>query len=129
VTETKVEAEVEAESKTEVEPTVTPTEDERELARRVLAAPLDERAAGIGGATTVRGYLVALLWTLWDENEGFSPKRPFGDSNWELDLHGSLWAAGLVRGETDEDGDLADVDEDEADRLVRLAIRELGEPT
>lgn len=35
------------------------------------------------GALTVRDYLKALLRRLWLEQEGFSGKRPFGNSGWE----------------------------------------------
>lgn len=49
----------------------------------VLSCPLEENDSG---AYTVKGYLKALLFTLWDEDEGFSGKRPFGNSGWECDL-------------------------------------------
>jgi len=49
----------------------------------VLNCPLEENDSG---ADTVKGYLKALLFTLWDEDEGFSGKRPFGNSGWEYEL-------------------------------------------
>lgn len=42
------------------------------------------------GAETVRGYLYALLATAWDEEEGFSGKRPFGNSGWKREIVGPL---------------------------------------
>lgn len=53
----------------------------------VLNCPLEENDSG---ADTVKGYLKALLFTLWDEGEGFSGKRPFGNSGWECDLTDAL---------------------------------------
>lgn len=53
----------------------------------VLNCPLEENDSG---ANTVKGYLKALLSTLWDECEGFSGKRPFGNSGWEYDLTDAL---------------------------------------
>lgn len=45
------------------------------------------------GEIAVREFLYLLLKTLWDEGEGFSGKRPFGNSGWE---YGLLEAAGLA---------------------------------
>lgn len=42
------------------------------------------------GAETVRGYLYALLEAVWEEEEGFSGKRPFGNSGWKRDVIGPL---------------------------------------
>lgn len=49
---------------------------------------LDElvRVNGIGSEITVREYFVSLLRTLWDQEDTFSGKRPFGDSGWKWDL-------------------------------------------
>jgi len=49
-----------------------------------------------GENLTVREYLHKLLETLWAEGEGFSSKRPFGNSGWELDLFNPLWTAGIL---------------------------------
>lgn len=56
------------------------------------------------GADTVRGYLIALLAGVWTEGEGFSGKRPFGNSSWEGDLYIALVRAGAIEGELDSDG-------------------------
>ena len=59
-----------------------------------------------GDAMTVRQYLHALLRAVWEDQEGFSGKRPFGNSGWEHDLYGPLAKAGFVDlGPLDEDGD------------------------
>lgn len=42
--------------------------------------PIQENDAG---AKTIGEYLKKLLLTLWDEEDGFSGKRPFGNSSWK----------------------------------------------
>lgn len=69
--------------------------------RQVLDLPLPDNDSG---ADTVRGYLVALLAAVWDEGEGFSGKRPFGNSGWHGDFDQAFIKAGLVPGQLDEDG-------------------------
>lgn len=44
---------------------------------------------------TIRDYLKGLLTNLWTEGEGFSGKRPFGNSGWRHDLYRPLIAAGF----------------------------------
>jgi hypothetical protein len=53
-----------------------------------------------GDDLTVREYLRTLLTTLWEEEEGFSGKRPFGNSGWKYELYRPLIAAGLIEGGT-----------------------------
>lgn len=93
------------------------------VARRVLDLPMD---ANDSGAATVRGYLTALLAELWREGEGFSGKRPFGNSDWEYDLYLPLVKAGLVPGRLDEDDCIEYVDSRAADQLIAAAIKVLG---
>lgn len=50
---------------------------------------------------TFRQYFTTLLMTLWEEGEGFSGKRPFGNSGWEYDLFIGLCQAGLIKHEVD----------------------------
>lgn len=59
----------------------------------VLNCPLEENDSG---ADTVKGYLQALLYALWAEGEGFSGKRPFGNSGWEYDLTEPLIEKGFA---------------------------------
>ena len=72
----------------------------REEAQRVLTLPMQDNDAE---AATIREYLVALLRQLWAEGEGFSGKRPFGNSGWEWDMYPPLIKAGLVAGRLDEE--------------------------
>ncbi len=60
---------------------------------------------GDNGPVTLREYFHALLSTLWHEEEGFSGKRPFGNSGWQGDVYRPLAKAGYVTG--DEDGYVA----------------------
>lgn len=88
----------------------------------VLALPMDENDSG---ATTIKGYLVALLTRLWDKEEGFSGKRPFGNSGWSYDLYKPLLVAGAVNGKLDTEGFIEDVDCDAANQLIFEAIAAL----
>lgn len=81
------------------------------------------------GAATVRGYLVALLSNLWEEEEGFSGKRPFGNSGWQYDLYVPMVQAGMVPGTVDADGyvdDFPQASRKMADDLILAAIETLG---
>lgn len=90
---------------------------------QILDCPTGENDAK---AETVREYLVALLVTLWVEGEGFSGKRPFGNSAWEYEVYTALIRAELVEGKLDEDGYIEEVDALGADKLILRAIRFLG---
>lgn len=92
---------------------------------QVLACPMDP-TTNDAGASTVRGYLVRLLTELWTEQDGFSGKRPFGNSSWDLELYKALIQAGLLEGVVDEDGYVDSVDRDAGDELVHAAIEALA---
>ncbi|QHJ85797.1 MAG: hypothetical protein [Bacteriophage sp.] len=55
---------------------------------------------------TVKEYLKRLLYTLWEEEDGFSGKRPFGNSCWQRYVIYSLIEEGYISGtiEYDENG-------------------------
>jgi len=76
-------------------------------------------------ASTVIDYLRTLLSTLWEEEEGFDGKRPFGNSSWQSDVHAALIDAGVVAGELDADGYIIEGDTDFADRLIQALINDL----
>lgn len=71
---------------------------------------------------TIKGYLKALLKTLWEEGEGFSGKRPFGNSGWEYDLYTPLVKAKVVSGELDDYGCVDDIDIKAANDIIKCAI-------
>lgn len=77
------------------------------------------------GATTIRIYLKKLLSTLWAEGEGFSGKRPFGNSGWDYDLYPPLITAGLIKGTLDRDGGIDTFDEEAGRKLIAQAIEAL----
>ena len=56
------------------------------------------------GMVTVREFLFELLHTLWVEEEGFSGKRPFGNSGWKHAVEQALVANGVIEGELDSEG-------------------------
>jgi|SRR6185437_2403463 len=71
---------------------------------QVFAIPMERNDID---APTVGEYLKALLMHLWEDGEGFSGKRPFGNSGWNWDLYTAVVRAGLTTGhgeETEDDG-------------------------
>lgn len=85
----------------------------------ILDLPMGKNDAG---SETIRDYLKALLTTLWENGEGFSGKRPFGNSGWEQDLYAALGRGGVVEAQVDEDGYVEVTDREEADSLIFDAI-------
>lgn len=77
------------------------------------------------GADTVRDYLRCLLSTLLVEQEGFSGKRPFGNSDWIGELEIALIDAGLIEGRVDDDGYIDSCDQEAAQRLLIQAAETL----
>jgi len=88
----------------------------------ILNLPMGDNDADAG---TIKEYLIALLSEVWREGEGFSGKRPFGNSDWEFDLYKPLLTAGLVKGNLDSEGFLESVDNKAADKLIFNAIAAL----
>lgn len=76
------------------------------------------------GTTTVRGYYKSLLSTLWNEGEGFSGKRPFGNSGWDGDLYKAAALFDKKYGTIDEDGYLQNSSKN-AFKLIEDAIEML----
>ena len=62
---------------------------------------------------SIRDYMRRLLTVLFAEREGFSGKRPFGNSGWEYEIIEPLIRAGAITGSLDEDGRVDDYDEDD----------------
>lgn len=76
-----------------------------------------------GKNLTIAEYLKTLLETLWKEQEGFSGKRPFGNSGWEYDLYMPLIKYGYVDGKIDGDGYIEDFDNAQANQLIMDCIK------
>jgi hypothetical protein len=94
--------------------------------RQILDIPMGQNDSG---ADTIRGYLVALVARVWDEGEGFSGKRPFGNSSWECELFEALIEAGAVPNGRDKWGDITVDAEDAARPLIQRAIDALRDGT
>ena len=82
----------------------------------ILSLPITNSDAG--DVKNIKGYLHALMHTLWSEGEGFNGKRPFGNGGWEYDLYLPLVKAGVVEGEVDSCGYLDSFDTKMADAMV-----------
>lgn len=76
-------------------------------------------------ASTVREFMRKLLVKMWDEGEGFSGKKPFGNSGWEQPITLAMIRAKLINGEIDEDGFIKTMDRSASERLIRKAINAL----
>jgi len=60
--------------------------------------------------------------TVRDEGEGFSGKRPFGNSGWEYDIYAALVGAGFLPGMLDKYGHQTIIDKKHAHDYVRDLI-------
>ena len=77
----------------------------------------------IEGGATMKEFLRDILLDLWDQEEMFDPKRPWGESNWKFDLYIPLVNAGFVDGEPNGKR-LKNFDQGEADRLINWVIKD-----
>lgn len=106
------------------DPEVTRTVNHTDsVAHQLLHLPIGDNDAN---AATVGEYLGLLLSTLWLQQEGFSGKRPFGNSDWTTPVYLAMGKAGLTNFTLDEDGyieDFSSDDEIRADELILQAIR------
>ncbi|GAA0529251.1 hypothetical protein GCM10010172_07380 [Paractinoplanes ferrugineus] len=103
------------------------TDIDRTTARRVLDLELPDNGAN---AETVRDYLIALLLEVWDQEQDFSGKRPFGNSGWQHEIYAPLVRAGFTPGSFNEYDELdGEFDYRDADKLILAAIEELGRVT
>jgi hypothetical protein len=91
--------------------------------KNILEIPMQENDAE---AATIGDYFRSLLKEIWTEGEGFSGKRPFGNSGWECDLYVALVKAGVVDGKLDSEGYLEKCDEAKANTVIMKAITSFG---
>ena len=82
-------------------------------------------ASDLDKEITIREYLKTLLQRLWIEGEGFSGKRPLGDSGWDWNIVAGLVKSGLVPGTLDQDGYVDDADWDKSNEVMEQAIEDL----
>lgn len=71
---------------------------------------------------SIKEYFHELLKVLWDEKEGFSGKRPFGNSGWEADIAKCLVKNGFVKGKLDSEGDLQECNWQAVDMFVMKEV-------
>lgn len=76
-------------------------------------------------AKTIGEYLKKLLVTLWDEEDNFSGKRPFGNSGWKYEVYTALISANVVDGKLDEYGYVDAIDYHTANSTVQKIIIEV----
>lgn len=60
----------------------------------LLTLPMGPNSAD---AETLGEYFVLLSWQVWTDGEGFSGKRPFGDSDWRSEVYDALLEADLIQ--------------------------------
>ncbi len=88
----------------------------------ILDLPMDDNDAG---AATVREYIVALAATVWGEGEGFSGKRPFGNSDWQWEIYRTLAGAGFFNAAKDDNGDF-ELDSEQIRRADAIILGAIG---
>ena len=81
------------------------------------------------GECTIRTYLIQIARQCWIDGEGFSGKRPFGNSGWKYDICNALATGGFINGERDGDGGWFSVDRTAADSLIHACFDRLQNPT
>lgn len=59
-------------------------------------------------AATIGQYLAKLTREVWEQEEGFSGKRPFGNSGWKHEIAKTLIVNNYIEGEVDSDGYIED---------------------
>lgn len=86
-------------------------------------------ADDIDETLTIREYFHKLLSTLWEEQDSFSGKRPFGNSCWYFSVIVALIEAGAIKGtiSRDEDGyvEHSYFNKDEASTFVQGLIAQM----
>lgn len=83
--------------------------------QEILSIKLDKNDAD---AETIGQYLFSLTRKVWQEEEDFDGKRPFGNSGWTDDIVHALILNGVLRGELDEYGRIDDYDRLELNILM-----------
>ncbi len=92
---------------------------EPDAVQRLLALPLPDNDSG---ASTVGGYLAELLLKVWEKEEDFDGKRPFGNSGWQRNLTAMLGNAGALAVAEDDGKSVTE----RADALILGAIHAMG---
>lgn len=75
----------------------------------------------LGRTVTLKQYFILLAQTVWDEAEGFSGKRPWGNSSWQYEVYAAMIRNGF-KGKLDEDGSVEEIDTRAADETIFAAM-------
>jgi len=76
------------------------------------------KSGDLNREVTIREFFYELMKTLWEEGEGFSGKRPFGNSGWDADLITCLIKNKIMDGEIDEDGYIKKCNWNESNKFI-----------
>jgi hypothetical protein len=88
--------------------------------QQILALPMGDNDAN---ATTIGDYFARLAERAWVEEEGFSGKRPFGNSGWQHEVYHALVTHKVITGEIDEYGYVEDYDGHAADQILKEVLQ------
>ena len=95
-----------------------------DVGNKILSCPMQDNNAE---ANTINQYLIALADSVWEQDESFSGKRPFGNSGWKYEIYEALARNGFIKCTLYDEGDIDDIDTAEGDKLISLAIETLYE--
>jgi hypothetical protein len=88
-------------------------------------ANIDIEHPDLAEGTTLMDMLKELCLKVWFEGEGFSGKRPFGNSGWRIPVYQALVKHGAIEGFIDEEGDLQECDTEYGDEIIQQIVLEL----
>lgn len=88
---------------------------------------LEFESTDLGETITIKEFFKRLLTTLFEEEECFSGKRPFGNSGWDYDLCICLAQNGIIDSDCQDKGGFTiwDYNSAEANRKIFELIKEL----
>lgn len=87
--------------------------------QQILACRMGDNDAR---AETVGQYLGALSRMVWEYEQSFDGKRPFGNSSWQWEVYEALGKAGIIEVTYDKWEEPQLADRDEVDGLIYGAI-------
>ena len=76
----------------------------------------------LGETMTIKAFFIRLLSDFWQQKEGFSSKRPYGNSYWERDVLACLVENKAFPATFDEDGNIDEYDSEAFDAFVLKEI-------
>lgn len=74
---------------------------------------------------SIRHYLITLAEKVWEEGEGFSGKRPFGNSGWQHEVLEALADGGFIDATYDEDDYCVEIDAVAGRKIIRACFEHL----